>query len=107
MARRPAHVAATVRIIARDKPKMKLLNITPEALAMQANCKARDARRYLARRHSGAFNGTSYGLTAEQSRAAVFALRGRGGVYATRVGCSATWSQLANSNAPLVSKREK
>jgi inosine/xanthosine triphosphate pyrophosphatase family protein len=86
---------------------MKLLNITPETLASNAQCKNRDARRYLARRHAGAFNGTSYGLTAEQAGKAVDALRGRGGVYSSRVGCSATYSQLANSNAPLISKREK
>jgi hypothetical protein len=86
---------------------MQLLNITPDTLAQNANCKTRDARRYLARRHAGALSGEFYRLTAEQAGAAVNALRGRSGVYSSRVGCSATYSQLAKSNAPLISKREK
>ncbi len=86
---------------------MKLLNITPETLAKGANCKTRDARRYLARRHAGALSNGFYQLTAEQAGAAVNALRGRSGVYSSRVGCSASYSQLANSGAPLHSNREK
>jgi hypothetical protein len=86
---------------------MKLLNITPESLASYTNCKTREARRYLNRRHAGALSGGFYRLTPEQSGAAVDALRRVGRAYAGRAAYSATNSQLANSNAPLISKREK
>ena len=91
---------------------MKLLNITPETLAMQANCKTRDARRYLDRRHAGALAGalagTFYRLTPEQSGAAVDALRAKcGAVYGGRAAYSAGYSALAQSGATLHSKREK
>ena len=87
---------------------MNLLNITPETLAIQANCKTRDARRYLDRRHAGALAGGFYRLTVAQAGAAVDSLRARSGaVYGGRAAHSAGYSALAQSGAQLHSKREK
>lgn len=87
---------------------MKILSITPETLAAQSQCKPREARRYLQRRHAGALAGGFYQLSAAQASAAVDSLRARcGAVYGGRAAHSAGYSALAQSNAQTRSKREK